>query len=185
MILKIFRLLFHSSTVLLVSFLGMQLQTDIRTTIASMDCQYFCCHKLSLADGVYNIFSHSKKFMLKIRPLVLITAIFTLLEASFYPVSLSNPVELNSTSGLQTIGKDLDGNFLVGFEDGEVRKYSTTFSTYINLSFPEPVELFSARRAKLWRNLTNGTIEYFYSKVLTTLSNNFTTLRSYNYSTYE
>lgn len=123
--------------------------------------------------------------MLKIRLLALLFAIFTVLEASLYPVSLTTPVELNSTSALQTIGKDVDGNFFVGFEDGEVRKYSTTFSTFVNLNFTEPVERFSATRTKLWRNLTNGTMEYFYSKVLTTLSNNFTTLRSYNYSTYE
>jgi len=101
-----------------------------------------------------------------------------------YMVSLNNPFLLsNNNASILTIDCDYSGSFYAGFDDGQARRYSVNLLTYQNMSVPEPVEQF-----KIWLlnlnsiTLSNGTVFSMSYTVVVTLSNNFTTIRTYNFT---
>lgn len=64
----------------------------------------------------------------------------------YFTVSLNDRILLNHNySGISTIGKDFEGNFLVGFLDGTARKYAADFSSYSSINLPAVVGLFEVR----------------------------------------
>ena len=67
-----------------------------------------------------------------------ILVIFILIEALVFDqnfaVNLTDSLLLNQNySGISTIVSDIEGNFLVGFFDGTARKYTSDFSSYIDI----------------------------------------------------
>jgi hypothetical protein len=94
-----------------------------------------------------------------------------------YPFVLASPA-LNIT----TIDKDLDNSFLVGFSDGQARRYSPDFSSYTPLAVPEVVDMFSSSSFSFsFIFLLDGTIWNMIGRMTSTLSNNHTTLRTYSH----
>lgn len=120
--------------------------------------------------------------------LTLISYFFIIWQAATqnYLVSLNNPFLLsNNNASINTIDPDLQNNFYVGFADGQARRYTTTFSSYINLTVPEPVNQFSGWSLTLNNlRLNNGTIFTMNSNYMLTISNVFSTVRIYDYSTF-
>ena len=56
---------------------------------------------------------------------------------TLFRVSLSDPFLLDTVnSKITTIDNDLENSFLVGFDDGQARRYSGDFSQYTSLTVP-------------------------------------------------
>jgi hypothetical protein len=100
-------------------------------------------------------------------------------------VSLSESILLNQQfSGIKTMGKDFEGDFLVSYENGEARKYVPNFTSYTPLNLLEPIDRFDTRQVVLNTTLLNGTFLNLTSRKAMLKSRNFTMVRDYNYDTF-
>jgi hypothetical protein len=106
------------------------------------------------------------------------------IQAQMFLVSLNDSLNLNANISITTINIDFDGNFFVGFIDGSARRYAPDFSSYINLSFPEAIYLIECRGYSQSTTLSNGTLFSMSARKIITKSNNFTTVRDYNYNSH-
>lgn len=116
--------------------------------------------------------------------IVLFSCLVAISMTSSLRFNINSSLLLNANSGISTINKDLQGNFLVAFLNGEARKYTDNFNSYVALNMSKVVDLFVARKTTITGNLSNGTYISMNEKQIATLSNNFTTLLVYNYYSY-
>jgi hypothetical protein len=81
-----------------------------------------------------------------------------------------------------TLDNDLESYFLVGFSDGQARRYSANFSSYSSLAVPEVVEKFISSSFSLPNIvLSKGTAWSMLGNMTVTFSNSRTTLSTYSY----
>jgi hypothetical protein len=119
-----------------------------------------------------------------INNLVIFIHLFSSVLASFYFIDINNPFLLTPTSiNITTIDPDyLTNSFLVGFQDGQARRYSPDFSSYTSLPAPEIVDKFSSWSIALSNILlSNGTTFSMLGNMTVSLSNQFQTIRVYSY----
>lgn len=76
-----------------------------------------------------------------------IPAILSYLIGAFcleFNVSVYSPFLLkNDMQGISTIHCDIWGSYWVSFLDGTARKYAPTLSSYLNLTFTDPIQQFT------------------------------------------
>lgn len=118
--------------------------------------------------------------------LLIFFLIETLVIAQNFAVNLTDSLLLNHNySGISTIAADFEGNFLVGFFDGTARKYTPDFSSYTNFYVPSVINFIRPRSITgTLITLNNGTQFPIATNELIITTNNYTTIRGYNYYTY-
>jgi hypothetical protein len=115
--------------------------------------------------------------------LILLCYLYT--SVAFVFVDLNYPFQLAAAQiNITTIERDLLNYFLVGFQDGQARRYSPDFSSFTALALPEPVDQFNCEQLQLTGLLVNGLLSPMVTNMAVTLSNQFTTLRAYSYPAF-
>ncbi len=119
--------------------------------------------------------------------ILLVTFLFLITTVSYsqnYTVSINDSISLNPSIGISTIGKDLDGNFLLGFVNKQTRKYSSDFTSFVDMKINEVVESFEARETLFWMTLSNGTFLNVSDRKIVIKSNGLSKLGDYSYTNY-
>lgn len=85
--------------------------------------------------------------------------------------------------GISTIHCDIWGSYWVSFLDGTARKYTPTLSSYLNLTFTDPIQQFTHFRFfQGGIPLSNGTNFLMNSQIIATLIKNRTKIQVYHYN---
>lgn len=105
---------------------------------------------------------------------------------AYYTLDLSNSILLtNNFTNISTVAVDQSNSYLVGFQDGQARKYSPDFSSYVALKVTETVEKFVSKSLEFSIGLSNGSVFSISSDMTVTLSNNLRTLKAYTYPDFQ
>jgi hypothetical protein len=118
---------------------------------------------------------------------VVISLCLISVSLSLLTLDTNNPFRLTPAFlNISTIVmENLTDSFLIGFSDGQARRYSSDFSSYTSLPAPEPVDQFSPLSLTLANvTLPNGRYWSMDAAMTVTLSNSFKTIRVYSSPDY-
>lgn len=73
---------------------------------------------------------------------------------------------------------------MVIFEDGSAKRFTANFTSYTDFTFPEAANYYDSRGATIATTLSNGSSLSMNTRNVAYISNNFTTIRDYNYYTF-
>ena len=115
---------------------------------------------------------------------MLILLFFTIIHSQ-YNVNLLYPLLLdNSYANISTVNWDFTDGFHVSFENKQYRHYSYDFSTNTRYNLSYVIQFINTWKCSLSnRPLSNGSTWSTNSSMASTLSNNYRTLKVYNYTT--
>lgn len=115
---------------------------------------------------------------------IIILLSLTLIQSQ-YTVNLLYPFLLdNNYANISTVNWDWQNGFHVGFQNKQYRHYASDFSSNTKYNLSYVIQFMNSWTCSLTnRQLSNGTIWSTNASMTSTLSNNYRTLKVYNFTT--